>query len=599
MSARHTLPLAILLLLMGVQAAAQQTGPTLPISRERGVCQHGPISYVFIDNHSIFDVQPETQRRFSWFYRTANALHMRTRRSVIARELLLSPGDCYDPVLVAESERLLRAYDFLARVEIFGIPQPDGSYHLVVDTRDEWTTQMDVRVAVRSGVAFEGIRLREANLFGRGEALSAYYVKRDVTRDYGVSYTTRQLAGTRWDLNVGLGRTRAGTIFSQTVAYPFVGEVSRWSARQEFSREDRFFDYIAVDTGGDRLHVLLPIRDKRFDLAVVSRLGHRGNLTLLGGALTFNQLTYPGLPRLGRRGEILTQTAQDTALVEPALRQRDEVSSIRVGLVLGQRNVWWVKQRGLDSMQGEQDVRLGAEAGLTIMRSIPSLETDDDVASTLTAYGGVQLGRLIVAGRGRLDVRRDFDAAAELSEWEDVVGEADLLAYWRPRAFPRHTLFLRAAGTGGWNTRTPFQLTLGGDHNLRGYRDDRFPGGRRLVFTAEDRMYWGWPRRETLDVGSTVFLDVGQMWPGDAPYGLVSDWRASAGFGLRFSFPAGSRTTYRIDVALPIKPRPDARDMRLMISVGEVLGLSAPFRDQQLTRSRYEGLAAHLFRFRQ
>jgi outer membrane protein assembly factor BamA len=112
-------------------------------------------------------------------------------------------------------------------------------------------------------------------------------------------------------------------------------------------------------------------------------------------------------------------------------------------------------------------------------------------------------------------------------------------------------------------------------------------------------MYWGWPRRETLDVGSTLFVDAGYMWPGDAPYGRDSGWRASAGAGLRFSFPAGSRTTYRIDVAFPIQPDAGARDMRLMLSVGEILGLIAPFGDNQLTRSRYEGLVSHLFRFRQ
>jgi outer membrane protein assembly factor BamA len=162
---------------------------------------------------------------------------------------------------------------------------------------------------------------------------------------------------------------------------------------------------------------------------------------------------------------------------------------------------------------------------------------------------------------------------------------------------PRHTLFLRLSGVGAWNTVTPFQLTLGGDRNLRGYREERFPGGRRIVMNAEDRIYFGWPFREALDVGGTVFVDVGRVWPGDVPFGIDSNWRATAGFGLRGSFPAGGRSTFRIDVAMPLD-HPSFSNYRLIISASELLGLSATQRaqDAQLLRSRSEGVAGELFR---
>ena len=562
-------------------------------------CATGPISYVFIDNQSIFDTKAETPGRLRWLYRTANALHMNTRRAVVTRELLLGPGDCFDQFLVEESERLLRAYDFLAQVEIYGIPQPDGTYHLIVTTRDEWSTQADIRVGMRDGLELEGARLREANLFGRGEAVTAYYIEREVTRDYGLRYFTPQLAGTRWDLDVNLGRSRAGTVFSQLIAYPFVGEVSRWSAREEFSRQDRFFDYVAGDIEDIRTHILLPMRDKQFEVSIVTRMGHRGNLTLLGGSLTHQELTYPGVPHVGRRGQVEMRTDEDTALVRPALALKEELSNIRMGIVLGQRNVWFVKRRGLDAMRGLQDVRLGAEAGVSLARSVPWLEVDNDLFTTFAFATGAEIRDVILSTRGRLDARRDFDAPVNRPEWEDVVAEAELLAYWRPRELPSHTLFFRGAGAGAWNPRTPFQLTLGGDRNLRGYRDERFPGGRRVILNVEDRVYWGWPRRETLDIGSTFFLDVGKVWAGDAPYGRNSPWRASAGFGLRASFPAGSRTTYRFDIAMPIQPHPNTRDMRLMLSVGEQIGLIAPFGDYQVQRSRPQGVIGQLFRLRQ
>jgi hypothetical protein len=345
--------------------------------------------------------------------------------------------------------------------------------------------------------------------------------------------------------------------------------------------------------------VLVPVRDKHFDLAIVSRLGHRGNLTLLGAALTYQHLSYPGTPRTARRDDISSEADTDTTVIGPALIPREDLNSIRLALLVGQRNIWWVKRRSLDSMRGQQDVRLGAEIGASVGRSLSALEADNDLQTTLTLFTGLELGPFIMSTRGRLDTRRDFDAPSDLSEWEDVYGEGELLTYWQPPTLPRHTVVLRASGTAGWNTRTPFQLTLGGDRTLRGYRPDRFPGGRRAIFTLEDRMYWGWPWRESLDLGSTLFVDVGRMWPGDAPYGRDSGWRTTVGFGLRSSLPPGSRTTYRIDVAFPVQSTPNVRDLRLMISVGELIGLSTPFSDSQLGRSRYEGVAGQLFRFRQ
>jgi hemolysin activation/secretion protein len=158
-------------------------------------------------------------------------------------------------------------------------------------------------------------------------------------------------------------------------------------------------------------------------------------------------------------------------------------------------------------------------------------------------------------------------------------------------------LLLRAAGAAGWNTVTPFQLTLGGDRGLRGYHPERLPGGRRAVVTLEDRFYFGWPFRALFDLGSSAFMDVGRMWPGDVPYGSDSGWRASGGLGLRMSFPAGSRNTYRIDLAVPLDRPIRAQDARLIISIGEILGLTARFGDSQVFRSRQPGVSGELFNF--
>jgi outer membrane protein assembly factor BamA len=197
----------------------------------------------------------------------------------------------------------------------------------------------------------------------------------------------------------------------------------------------------------------------------------------------------------------------------------------------------------------------------------------------------------------RQDARRDFHARTAGSEWKDLYGEGEVLAYVKPPVFPNHTLVLRAAGAGGWTTTTPFQLTLGGDRALRGYDPERLPGGRRMVFTAEDRYYFGWPFKEVFDLGGSAFVDLGRIWPGDVPYGVDSGWRASGGVGLRGSFPAGSHNTYRADIAFPIVSGASLRDVRFILSIGEILGLTSSFGDPQIYRSRQAGVSGELFSF--
>ena len=560
-------------------------------------CPNGRIGAVQIENASIFDeADPDLDTRFRWAYRAANALHVRTRTWVIRRELLFHPGDCLDPFLLAESERLLRSYDFLSDVDITSEPQPDGTFLVRVHTRDEWSTRVDVRLG--SGLSVDGVRLTEENVLGSGQSLGAFYLARELDREYGLSYYTPQVLGTRWDLSVEAGQTRPGTFLRQAISYPYVGEVSHWAGRQGFRREDRFFNYITSDDPGLRAsHVLLPVREKLFDAAVVRRIGRPGNMALLGAALTYQELSYPGAPELAPAGRYADRVPLDDSTRARLLPHAEELDNIRAFLLLGHRTVEWETRRGLNSFQGEEDVRLGAETGIAIGRSLPSLENDDDLYTTLSLYTGAAAGDALFILQARADARRDLNAPAGRSEWEDVYAEAELLAYLKPTRMPRHTLLLRAAGVGGWHTRTPFQLTLGGDHALRGYDPERYPGGRRLVVNLEERVYFGWPLRSVLDMGGAAFVDAGRIWQGDVPFGVSSEWRASAGFGLRASFPAGGRSSYRVDIAWPLAQGARLGDFRLMLSLGDVIGLNPKRRDEQLLRSRPAGVGAELFPF--
>ena len=125
---------------------------------------------------------------------------------------------------------------------------------------------------------------------------------------------------------------------------------------------------------------------------------------------------------------------------------------------------------------------------------------------------------------------------------------------------------LTASGefAGAWGQRLPYQLPLGDDGGVRGYRDAGLVGARRAVARAEHRWV---PRRQIrfAAVGAAGFIDVGGIWAGDAPFGVNSGLRTSAGIGVLAAAPQQSRRTFRVDLAVPLIRSP-GRSYELRVS---------------------------------
>ncbi|HZG41354.1 MAG TPA: hypothetical protein VEY93_00240, partial [Longimicrobium sp.] len=159
------LGLPVLALAAALPAAAQDDG-----------CSNGRVSEIFVDVGDVFELgSPDLEPRLARVYRAANGIHLRTRESIIARELLFEAGECYRPALLADSERTLRSFPFLADASVLGVRQPDGDWHVVVRTRDEWSTRLEPQMDGDSdGWGLIGVEFREENVLGRGLQLSLF-----------------------------------------------------------------------------------------------------------------------------------------------------------------------------------------------------------------------------------------------------------------------------------------------------------------------------------------------------------------------------------------------------------------------------------------
>ena len=560
-------------------------------------CPDGVVAEIFIDNGSVFDVgSPELDARFNWAYRTANRLHVRTRQRVIRREMLFREGECFVPALLEDSERILRSLSFIADADVFAVPQPDGNYHVVVDTRDEWSFRVEPEVDSDDRF-IAGFELREDNLLGTGHRIAGYTRRQHGERVYGAEVASRQLFGTHLDAELGVARTPTGVSLVQRLAYPFRGETGRWAYREQVEHLERnFVFYLPLEGGGVERRFFAEER-QAFDVGAMFRLGRRGNLTLIGVGITGERVAYPRDVLTG--GDDGDGANRQTEPAEP-VSGLDTLSSVRFVVLTGQRNVWFVRRRALDAVRGTEDVRLGLQTEMSVGRSLNAFSDDDDLAVDLGfAAAGYLPGGILGGVWATLEGNRDFDAEPGEPEWRNVFGQLDAWAYYRTSEASRHTWVAAVSAAGGWRTRIPFQLTLGSRSGLRGLPRHAYPGERRAVGTLEHRAYLGWPYPRLFDLGTAAFVDVGKMWVGGDAFGMISPLEASVGVGLRLAFPPGSRRTDRVDVAMPVTGGVPGHGVQVTFGIGQAIGRGSERDDPQLRRSSRRTLSASVFTFPQ
>ena len=568
----------------------------------------GEISHVFIDNHSIFDPAglPE-EGLVRWTYEMTNRLHRRTRPAVIRRELTFRVGDCFDPAAVRESARILREFRFIAAADVFGVPQPDGTRHVVVDTRDEWTTKTALGIRFDDGLRFEGASIVEENFLGRGAAVGAYWLERDEQRQLGGLVEIHRLGRSYWDTRTSVASTRVGEAVDVALIRPFQGESAGTGYRAEFRHRRDLFSYVvpagspdsgheaADPTAEEWSHLVLPVREQRGQVGLSHRMGTPGRLAILGGGLSFESVEpFAGEVEGIRDGDFSRREGVDPATAALVQTSKGARQAYRLNLMAGLRQITFLERRGLDAVAGVQDLPLGREAILMVGRSIGSTGPGrpPDLWSRLNLFRSGQIGPIFSFATLTGEARRELGGSG--GAWKDGTADLQILNYWNPGGAGSPTFLLRGLAQGGWRAEAPFQLTLGGPSGVRGYSEQQFPGARRVVVSGEARMALPNPLSQLADLGMTVFGDAGRMWAGDAPLGVDSGWKGSVGAGIRLGFPAGTSSVIRIDVALPtgtLEPGV-SRSPTLRISAREWLGVLNDTRSHQILRSRRSGMTA-------
>lgn len=485
------------------------------------------ISTVTINAQNIFDLDdPEEDKAL---FRLMNRLHVRTRDSVIRRQLLFAPGQPFRQQLLDESGRLLRETAYLYDAEISLTYCDPETVHILVTTQDVWTLKPGFTLSRSGGESRVGFDLQEDNFLGRGG--SVRFVRRidEERRSTEVGYADRNIGG-RWiSLATTIADNSDGHVFDFGIERPFYALDTRWAVGGRVldeKREDQVYS-LGDEIGKFRQDI------EYFDVFGGGSTGlHDGGVHRWLGGLVVDRREFGNVD-----GSVdAALIPDDRKLIYPYVEYQ----------FIEDR---FLRAENLDQIYRTEDLTLGARVRMQLGLLAKPLGADRSgiVFSGLASRGYGDPARMVwdfsVHGEGRLE-------DGELNN--AIVGGS---AVWYLRQSQRRLLFAALRGDVSERLDLDNPLEIGGDDGLRGYPLRYQRGDARAQFTVEQRYFTDYYLWRLFRVGGAVFFDAGRVW-GDNPYGDGSEnlgLLKDIGFGLRLGSTRSSiGRMIHIDVAFPL-----------------------------------------------
>ncbi len=516
----------------GVVIPAQPPPPGAPdSSRDARTLDGRRIRNIEVRTHNVFDPLPVGPLRFVG--QLANHLHIRTRTSVVREQILLRPGAIWTAARGQESVRLLRTLNFLDPLSIRAIPVGD-SVDVIVETRDEWTTQPEANLERGGGKLFGAFAFTENNLLGFGKSVSLGYREDPIGITRSIDYTDPGIGGSRLQFHVNGSRGTSGSSDDLELVQPFYAIEAPGT-----------FGVTAVRTSGDA-HLfqnnaeVATLSQRVEDVqAFVGRGWRRGE------GVIRSTLSYESLDRkLGA-----TRVAAG-ASPPPSFLGNEEI--LKLHQVAIEARFWeprFIERTGVSQADRIEDYDLGPSFSV-------KLGVAPEFLGSSSSFGSFQAhldaGVETPLGIGLL--RSGIQGRWARSP-EEVLETAS--GRWIWQSSPAHTFEAAVLGAAGTRPARNYQTVVGGLNGLRAYPVHQVAGTRLFRWNAEDRHAVIRNLWQVMTIGSAVFVDGARGWGAGAE---GTGWFHDAGIGLRIAPPrAAIGPVIRADVAWPISPTRDGR----------------------------------------
>lgn len=495
---------------------------------------------IYINTLPIFD-PANAQENFA-LYRWANSVHRYTRPAVIERLLLFSTGEQVDDHLLDESERLLRQENYIADSAIRVVRDCLDEVDLEVVTHEVWTLTPEISVKSSGGDTSTSLGFRDANFLGSGKSIGLGVKQEPDRNKLQFHYNDRYFQGKRLNLSVRVEKNSDGYYRSFDVRLPFYALDTRRSwgvgATESLLTQSRYVDAVKVSA--------LQVQDQ----AVSTYFGMSkglidGQVARYLFGLQLEKQHYATLP-----DEIApVRVPDDLNLAYPFVEYQQVQDDYKIGFNINQ-------------MKRSEDIHLGRDLRARLGYSPNGRQV---ILQGVWADTWLSRDKMLLQSnlswRGRWDINRQ--AIAD--------GELNLALKFHRGQTDNRSLVMAMEISMLKNPLDQYELTLGGDKGLRGYRSNYLSGDSLILLTMEERVFTQYEPFGLFNLGFAAFADVGRAWFRDVDVDKYG-WKADVGVGLRL-LPSKSDKgqVIHLDVAFPVNDRNSGRSMLVSVEMKRTL----------------------------
>lgn len=507
--------------------------PWMDLQRQQAV-----ISSIRIEVKDVFDLSNPEEN--NWVGRTANAVHLRTRSSVIRRTILIEPGDKVNAAVIHETERLLRSLPFILDARIVpGASSAEGVVARVI-VQDTWSIKPRLHIESEGGHTDWRIGLREVNLLGYGKQLSISHEKSLERTTEEIAYGDPLLFGTRWTLQTAYRHLSDGVSRWLHLERPFYKVAAMWSFGVDLERTE------STITGynDSREVYAFPLLKDRVTLFGHWRFRFRNRTAWHLGA------EYMAIQN--RYGDLYIQSE---TITPPRL------DNYRYRGVLGYFGILqdrYATFRDIRAVGLTEDYNLGWEVSTRAGMFARSLGSAHDAAYLEGIVSrGFRLGsNSLVLWRG------EFATRIHSGKLENTLSDQNISAY--NQDLPFQTLAANINYRYGHNLDPENLLYLGGDNGLRGYPSYFRIGTQRWLASFEDRIITPVRILGLFQLGFVAFADAGIIQRPDQ--NSWSRFYANVGVGLRLgNLKSAFGRVIIVAVAFPLVREPGLDSSQIVV----------------------------------